>query len=156
MNTNAYVDGLLADLTALAGLGEGPVAEAADRLAGALRAQASMRLLDLLGEGAVEVSAQLPSGHVEVRLAGQEPSFVVVDEDADAAGPTGLAASASDEGLNARITLRLPAALKESIEAAASRERVSANTWIVRELTRSASAPPPRRSGRRLTGYATS
>ncbi|HXJ62299.1 MAG TPA: hypothetical protein VNN79_00965 [Actinomycetota bacterium] len=152
MNTTAYVDGLLGDLAALAGIGEGPVAEAADRLAGPLRAQASMRLLDLLGEGAVEVSAQLPSGHVEVRLAGQEPSFVFVDEEPAGEqldGPT-------EEGMNARITLRLPGALKESIERAASRDRVSANTWIVRELTRSTSAPPPRRSGRRLTGYATS
>jgi hypothetical protein len=153
MNTNAYVDGLLGDLAALAGLGEGPVAEAADRLAPALRAQASMRLLDLLGEGAVEVSSQLPSGHVEVRLAGQEPSFVLVDEDADTPS---VSDAASDEGMNARITLRLPGALKETIERAASRDHVSANTWIVRELTRSTSAPPSRRSGRRLTGYATS
>ncbi len=152
MNTTAYVDGLLNDLTALAGLGEGPLAEAADRLAGALRAQASMRLLDLLGEGAVEVSAQLPSGRVEVRLAGQEPSFVFVDDDA----ATAPAPEASDEGMNARITLRLPGGLKETIERAASRDHVSANTWIVRELTRFTSAPPTRRSGRRLTGYATS
>jgi hypothetical protein len=152
MNTTAYVEGLLSDLAALAGLGEGPVAEAADRLAQALRAQASLRLLDLLGEGAVEVSAQLPAGHVEVRLAGQDPSFVYVED--ESAAPA--ADAAADEGLNARITLRLPGALKESIERAASRDRVSANTWIVRELTRSTSAPPSRRSGRRLTGYATS
>ena len=151
MNTTAYVDGLLNDLTALAGLGEGPVAEAADRLAAALRAQAAMRLLDLLGEGAVEVSAQLRSGRVEVRLAGQEPSFVFVDDEDDPATDP-----ASDETMNARITLRLPGALKETIERAASRDHVSANTWIVRELTRSTSAPPTRRSGRRLTGYATS
>jgi len=154
MNTNAYVDGLLADLAALAGLGEGPVAEAADRLATPLRAQASMRLLDLLGEGAVEISSQLPAGHVEVRLAGQEPSFVFVDDEPGA--PAASDAGSSEEGMNARITLRLPGALKESIEHAAARDRVSANTWIVRELTRSTSAPPPRRSGRRLTGYATS
>jgi hypothetical protein len=153
MNTTAYVDGLLNDLTALAGLGEGPVAEAADRLAAALRAQAAMRLLDLLGEGAVEVSAQLPSGRVEVRLAGQEPSFVFVDDEDH---PAPASEMAPDEGMNARITLRLPGALKETIERAASRDHVSANTWIVRELTRSTSAPPSRRSGRRLTGYATS
>ena len=153
MNTNAYVDGLLGDLAALAGLGEGPVAEAADRLAGALRGQASMRLLDLLGEGAVEVSSQLPAGHVEVRLAGQEPSFVFVNDD-DAPGAPGGAAS-SEEGMTARITLRLPGALKESIERAAARDGVSANTWIVRELSRTASTPP-RRHGRRMTGYATS
>jgi len=152
MNTTAYLDGLLSDITSLAALGDGPVAEAGGLLAGALRGPASLRLLDLLGEGAVEVSAQLPSGRVEVRLAGQEPSFVFVDDEPGTAPATDPA----EEGLNARITLRLPSALKESIERAATRDHVSANTWIVRELTRSTSAPPPRRSGRRLTGYATS
>ena len=152
MNTNAYVDGLLGDLGTFAALGEGPVAEAAERLAAALRGPAAVRLLDLLGEAAVEISAQLPAGHVEIRLAGQEPSFVFVDDDP---GP-GPAEAYSEEGSSARITLRLPAALKESIERSAARDHVSANTWIVRELTRSTTAPPPRRSGRRLTGYATS
>jgi hypothetical protein len=153
MNTDAYVEGLLSDLAGLAALGDGPVADAADRLAGALKGPASLRLLDLLGEGAVEVSAQLPSGHVEVRLAGQEPSFVFVEDEPGAAPAMD---AGSEEGLNARITLRLPGALKESIERAATRDHLSTNTWIVRELTRSTSAPPTRGSGRRLTGYATS
>ena len=46
---------------------------------------------------------------------------------------------------------------KTSVEAAAAREGVSVNTWIVRALNRAASAPTTvRRSGRRLTGYAES
>ena len=151
MNTNTYVDGLLTDLAALAGLGEGPVAEAAERLTQALRGPASLRILDLLGDAAGEVSAQLPAGHVEIRLAGQEPSFVYVDDEAGTASE----GAEGDEGMNARITLRLPAAVKESIERAAARDHVSTNTWIVRSLTRSASTPP-RRHGRRMTGYATS
>jgi hypothetical protein len=148
MQTERYTDALLADLAAIAAVGDDAVAEAAQRLSQALRASASMRFLDLLGEAALEVSEQLPSGHVEVRLAGQEPSLVYVDDESTA--PTQQAAG--EDGANARITLRLTEALKASVEAAAAREGVSVNTWIVRALNRNAS-PPTRRVGRRLTGY---
>src|SRR5262245_29327935 len=148
MQTQSYVDALLADLTAIAAVGDEAVADAAQRLSQALRASAGMRLLDLLGEAALEVSEQLPSGHVEVRLAGQEPSLIYVeDEPAVAAAP-----APGEEGMSARITLRLTEALKASVEEAAAREGVSVNTWIIRALGRTTSAPT-RRSGRRLTGY---
>ena len=152
MQTTPYVDALLADLEAMASLGDEAVADAAQRLSQTLRASAGLRLLDLLGEAALEVSGQLPSGHVEVRLAGQEPSLVYVDEELSEPSPASL-----EDGASARITLRLTEALKASVEAAAAREGVSVNTWIVRALNRAATAPTTvRRSGRRLTGYAES
>ncbi len=150
MQTAPYVDALLADLEAMASLGDEAVANAAQRLSQTLRASAGLRLLDLLGEAALEVSGQLPSGHVEVRLAGQEPSLVYVEEEPAAAA----AAAGGEDAASARITLRLSESLKLNIEAVASREGVSVNTWIVRALGRAASAPATRRVGRRLTGYA--
>jgi len=153
MQTTPYVDALLSDLEAMAALGDEAVADAARRLSQTLRASAGLRLLDLLGEAALEVSGQLPSGHVEVRLAGQEPSLVYVDEEPEhaAAQPGG------GDDSSARITLRLSEALKTSVEAAAAREGVSVNTWIVRALGRASSPTTTvRRSGRRLTGYAES
>jgi hypothetical protein len=154
MQTTPYVDALLSDLEAMASLGDPAVADAAQRLSQTLRASANLRLLDLLGEAALEVSGQLPSGHVEVRLAGQEPSLVFVEEEQSEPAPT-----VGDESISARITLRLSETLKVSVEAAATREGVSVNTWIVRALNRAANAPTTpntRRSGRRLTGYAES
>ena len=152
MQTTPYVDALLADLEAMAALGDEAVADAARRLSRTLRASANLRLLDLLGEAALEVNGQLPSGHVEVRLAGQEPSLVYVEEQ-----PEAPAAAAGGDDASARITLRLSEALKTSVEAAAARDGVSVNTWIVRALGRAASTPTTvRRSGRRLTGYAES
>jgi HicB family len=152
MQTTPYVDALLADLEAMASLGDEAVADAAQRLSQTLRASAGLRLLDLLGEAALEVSGQLPSGHVEVRLAGQEPSLVYVDEEPSEPSP-----ATAEDGASARITLRLSEALKTSVEAAAAREGVSVNTWIVRALNRAATLPTTvRRSGRRLTGYAES
>jgi hypothetical protein len=149
MQTTQHIDALLADLAAIASVGDEATAAAADRLSQALRASLGLRLLDVLGEAALEVSGQLPSGHVEVRLAGQEPSLVYVEqEDAPAAAP-------DEEGVGARITLRLPDSVKAAVEAAATREGLSVNSWILRSLKRGLDVPS-RRPGRRLTGFAES
>jgi hypothetical protein len=150
MDVTVHVEALLADLAAIAAVGDEAAEAAAQRLSQALRASAGLRFLDVLGDAALEISGQLPSGHVEVRLAGQEPSLVYVEHEQEAA------AAAADDALSARITLRLPDSLKTSIEAAAAREGLSVNAWLVRALTRSVSSPPGRRSGRRLTGFAES
>jgi hypothetical protein len=143
----SITEALEADLATIAAVGDDAVAAAANRLAQALRASIGMRLLDLLGEAALELSAQLPSGHVEVRLAGQDPSLVYVpEEEAEAPQP-------ADDGLTARISLRLPESLKGAVELAASREGISVNAWLVRALARSISSGPPRGPGGRLTGY---
>jgi predicted HicB family RNase H-like nuclease len=66
------------------------------------------------------------------------------------------ALEAADEAYTARISLRLPESLKVRLEAAAAREGVSVNTWLVQALLRHAHAeprPPAGGSRRRLTGY---
>jgi hypothetical protein len=102
--------------------------------------------MDVLGEAAVELTSQLPNGHVDVRVAGGDPELVYVEE-RSASVPTG------DDALSARITLRLPEALKSIIDAAAQDEGVSANTWLLQQISRSAT--PKRRGpgGRRMSGY---
>jgi predicted HicB family RNase H-like nuclease len=81
-----------------------------------------------------------------VRVAGGDPELVYVEE-RSASVPTG------DDALSARITLRLPEALKSIIDAAAQDEGVSANTWLLQQISRSAN--PKRRGpgGRRMSGY---
>jgi len=147
MEIQPFIDRLQEDLTAIAAIGSDDVAAAAERLAAAIRASAGLRLLDALSEAALEVSAQLPSGHIEVRLSGQDPSLVFVAGEEAAPAPSGA------DDLAARITLRLPEALKSGAEAAAAREGLSVNTWIVRALGRALNAPPPRRPKNRLTGF---
>lgn len=143
-----FVTKLEADLAAVAAVGDEATAAAAERLIQALRSSAGLRLLEALGEVALEISAQLPSGHVEVRLTGQDPALVyVAEEPAEQPAPT------EDDGMTARITLRLPETLKQRVEAAAAREGVSVNSWLVRALSRSMSSPV-QRSSNRLTGYA--
>lgn len=152
MELRPFVEGLQADLEGIAAVGDDDVAEAARRLSAAVRASAGLRLLDVLGEAALELTNQLPSGHVEVRVSGQDPTLVYVAEEAEEAPPT----AAGEVELVARISLRLPEALKAAVEAAAAREGVSVNTWLVRSLTRlvSSSGGGGRRGpGNRLTGF---
>ena len=149
MQLQRFIDALKADLSAVAELGDENTANAAGQLVITLQGSLGLRLLDALSEAALELNDKLPFGHVEVRLTGQDPEFVFVGEEAEAA-PAG-----AEEAYTARISLRLPDALKTSVETAAAREGVSVNTWIVRALSRSATGPAVQ-SGNRLTGYARS
>jgi len=147
MNVAAYVEALQQDLANVAGIGDEAVAEAARRIAAALESSLRLRLTDALGEAAAELTNQLPDGHVEVRVSAGEPELVYVP-DPGAPPPSGL------ENLTARITLRLPETLKTIVDAAAQEAGVSANTWLLQQITRS--ADPKRRNqpgGRRMTGY---
>ena len=148
MQLAPHVEALLADVADIAAVGDEATAQAARRLSVALRSAAGLRFLDALTEATLELSAQLSNGHVEVRLAGQDPSLVYVDEG------TGDEPAPSDEGLTARITLRLPEGLKAGIEASAAREGLSVNAWIVRALSRSTGTTTRRGPGSRLTGFA--
>jgi hypothetical protein len=153
MQTANYVQAIQADLAAAASLGDEATAEAGRRLSLAVESSLHLRLLDLLTEVSVGLSAQLSSGRVEVRLSGREPELVVIDEEPAGAQP----AAPGDEGETARITLRLPEGLKAHAEAAAAREGVSTNTWLVRAVARALEPRPTRiRTGNRLQGYAQS
>jgi hypothetical protein len=148
METAKFVEKLERDLASVAALGGDAVADAAERLIQALRGSAGLRLMEALGEAALEISAQLPDGHVEVRLVGPDPQLVYVP-----AEPAEAPTVTPDDGLTARITLRLPESLKRDLEVAAGQVGVSLNAWLVRALS-SSTAPPPRRTSNRLTGYA--
>lgn len=147
MNLTVLLESVQEDLRGLGELGDDRARALVDRLAQTLGATLRLKLLDLLGEAAAELGGQLPSGHVEVRLAGREPELVFVD----AAAATGAGVGA--EELSARISLRLPDSLKGSVERAAAREGVSTNTWLVRAIARAAESRPTHVGGRRLTGY---
>ena len=149
MQLDTHVQALQTELAALAGIGDEQTSVAADRLSQALAPSLRLRLLELLSEAALEVSSQLRAGHVEIRLAGQEPSLVYVEHEQEAPAPP------PEDGLTARITLRLPDSLKASVEGAATKEGVSVNTWIVKALARglTSAVASGGRIGSRLTGY---
>jgi hypothetical protein len=147
MKIAPHVDALRSDLAAAAFLGDVRAAEVGAQLADALARSAPLRFQEALGEALLEANEQLPSGHLELRLAGSDPGIVFVDD--EAAVP-----AAVDEPSVARLTLRLPARLKSQLEEAAAREGVSVNTWLVRALSGAVGhATRPSTPGRRLVGY---
>ena len=139
--------------------------EIARRLTRSLDASLRLVILDVLSEAAGEITAELAPGSVDVRLRGRDPEFVVtppMPSDTTAVAVAQEPASAVDytvDGQATRTTLRLPENLKAKAEAAAAREGLSVNTWLVRAVAtaltdQAATAPkPPTNSGSRFTGW---
>jgi hypothetical protein len=133
MKMSLVVDGLRSDVVAVGELGDDAVAEAAERIAAVLDRSLPTRVLDLLSDVVAELSAELPEGRVEIRVAGDDVGLAYV-EDGPAPGGEG------DGDPSARITLRLSEGLKARVEARASDDGVSVNTFIARALERGTSS----------------
>jgi hypothetical protein len=147
MQIDGYVEAVRDDLARIAAIGDESTARTAELLTAALEPSLARRFQEALAEAALELSGQMARGHVEVRVAGAEPELVYVEE------PEVEPPESSGEA-SARITLRLPEALKAQLEAAAAAGGVSVNTWLVQALGRLLA---PRQSGggsrHRLSGY---
>ena len=151
MKMSLVVDGVRADVVSVGELGDEVVAEVAERIADLLGRSLPARILELLSDVAAEVSAELPEGRVEIRVAGDDVGLAYVED-------TRVAGGESEAGdLTARITLRLSEGLKTRVEEGAGREGVSVNTFIVRTLEHGAASEHKRRSyaRNRLRGYGT-
>lgn len=159
MDVQPYVEQVQAQIAAAAALGDDTTrataealvvaAEPAVRLAllGAMAAAAdeiTVALLDAPGTPAVAVRLDADQVRVEVR------TTQTVDAPVDV----------PDDDTTARVSLRLPEALKEQIDAAARRDGVSVNTWLTRAASLALSGGVTRegqQAGRahpqRLTGW---
>ena len=110
-----------------------------------------MALLEALSDAAAEITAALDGATVEVRLRGRDPDLVVTDDPSlppsRRPGPPpprrAGRGDGDDDDVTARITLRLPEALKQRAEAAAAAMRQSLNTWLVDAVRAAADGEPP-------------
>ena len=162
MKMSLVVDGLRSDVISVGELGDDAVAVVAYRIADVLGRSIPSRVLDLLSEVAAEVSAELPDGRVEIRVAGDDVDLAYVEDAAGrAAGDDGAGGGEQgrdrDRDLSARITLRLSESLKTRVEEGAARQGISVNAFIVRTLEHGASGEHKRKTypGNRLRGYGT-
>ena len=147
MQIEGYVQALREDLVRIAAVGDESTARAAELIAMALESSVGRRFQEALGEAALELSGQLESGRIEVRVAGGDPELVYVADEEATAEP-------ADEAFTARITLRLPESLKNRLVALAGAHGLSVNTLIVQVLSRGAEPRTPSGGNRRrLTGY---
>src|SRR4051794_25925935 len=134
MDITPYVDSLRRDLVAAAEAA-GPEAQAsAERLTYALDPAARLALMEAISQAATEITAEMPSGSVDVRLDGRELAFVVDAPSAPPPPPPPAppppppppGAEEAEDGI-ARITLRLPESVKTKAEEFAARSGHSLN-----------------------------
>ena len=170
MDLAPYVDSIHRQFALAADAGGAEARDLAERLFAPLEATIRLTLQDALGAAADEITCELAPGSVELRIRGGDPQFVVSPARAAAAedqpGPVPPAApperSEDDDGSTARVNVRMPGQLKARVDAAAARENISVNSWLVRAAsaaldptsspaTRRWSAPPGRQ---RYTGWA--
>jgi len=171
-----YVNGLREQLEVASAAGGEEARALAERLTAPLDAAVRLTLLDALSNAASEITRELAPGSVDLRLRGGDPEFVVtppsqeivrIAEGGPTAAPEARSTGASDapsatgEGGQSRVNLRLPDQLKRRVEQAADRDGLSINAWLVRAaaaaVERSEAGgrelPDAPRGGRRFTGW---
>ncbi len=146
MHLDIHLAAIAAQLSAAAALGDERTRQVADTLGAAAGPALRLALLNALSEAADEISAVLQdlpgSPTVAMRL---DADDVVVDvrlAETAAATEEPWERNREDGDPSARISLRMSEALKAEVDAAAARDGVSVNAWLVRAAT-SALNPGP-------------
>lgn len=135
MTLFGHVQAIQGELAAAGELGDELTAEAARGLSRTLGSSLQLSFLDLLGEVAVALSAQLTFGRIEVRLSGGEPELIFVEDEVAELRP-----ARRDSDVSVRITVRLSETLKARADTAAAEEGSSTNAWIVSAIERTLEA----------------
>jgi hypothetical protein len=136
MQLDHHLNAVHDQLIAAAALGDDRTREIAGTLAGTATSAVRLALIGAVSQAADEATAALldypGAPAVAARLDGDEITLEVRATGPDAAG----AEQRRDDGEpSARISLRLSETLKADIDAAAERDGVSVNTWLVRAAT---------------------
>ncbi|HJU80458.1 MAG TPA: toxin-antitoxin system HicB family antitoxin [Acidimicrobiia bacterium] len=141
MQTSAALHNLESAIEAQLALVADPAVEAGGRaVLAALRPALKEAAMELANQATEEVAAQLPAYRVELVLADGEPSIRVSADESTATSVEG--------DFDARITLRLPPAIKDIVERAANESGDSVNAWVVKTLA--GKVHGPRASKRRI------
>src|SRR3954453_23245099 len=132
MDLTPYLESLRADLATAAAPGGSEITRAAELLGNSLESSVRLALLEALSDAAAEITTRLHDPTVEVRLRGRAADLVVshtaIPEEAPAPAPV------AEGGDLARLTLRMPEALKAQVEHTAAVEGISVNAWLVRAV----------------------
>ena len=164
MELSPYVEGLRRELGSLTRFASDDVVQVAGKLAEALDSSVRLTLLEVLSAAAAEITTRLDEAVIDVRLNAGEPEFVITTVPQHAEQATEPVADvAADDAGTARVTLRLSEALKARVEAQATADGLSVNSWLAHAAIRALEGSGPGRAqrsrsgiGQRITGYARS
>lgn len=150
MDLTPHLEAIRGDLESSLG-SDDALAAALERMARPLEASLHLRLLDVLGDAALELTEQLSGAHAEVRVSGKDASLIYVG------APDTPVPPPDDDGTTARVTLRMPDALKATLEEAAETIGVSVNALLVQSAQTAVgrmTEEKRRPAGNRISGYA--
>jgi len=130
MQIRPIVNSLQASLLANSSMASSdPAVEAAvNQLVDALGPALHVAAMEIAEQAAAEIRAQLAEQTVDVVLSDGDPTLRVGD------APRSAESRPTADELDARITLRLPPALKQQIEDSAKTAGDSVNAWVVEAL----------------------
>jgi hypothetical protein len=152
MQLTPYLEAVARDLDRATALADEQTREVTHRVAAAIEPGLRLAMVQLLSDAAAQLTAELGGPVISVRMEGRDPAWHVVREEPDPVVPE---AEPADEDNSARVTVRLPEAIKKRAEVAAQNAGQSLNTWIVQALRRASTADhPSHRSSRRISGWA--
>ncbi|MFI4974469.1 MAG: toxin-antitoxin system HicB family antitoxin [Caulobacterales bacterium] len=135
MDITHHVEALRQDLARAAEVGSEDVRGAVERLSVLLEPALRLTVMAVASETASEIAGQLEATTVDVVLQGRDRVEIVARTHASQAAPASESpaeeSAETDGEASARITLRLPEALKVRAEALAAGRGQSLNTWLV-------------------------
>ncbi len=110
------------------------VAEAGTHLMAALRPALTQTMMEVVSMAVAEISSQLDTQTIDIKLVDGDPELVVTDVTTP---PLTSPSWNDDDADEARITVRLPAYLKDLITAEAENAGDSVNSYVVDVLGKS-------------------
>ena len=123
------------------------IAAAGTQLMNALKPAITQTMMDVVSMAVAEISSQLETKTVDIRLVDGDPELVVREDKSVSPPPPPPPPPGGEHG-EARITLRLPDYLKDIINEAASESGLSINSYVAEALSTEA-AKQKRKSGTR-------
>lgn len=115
------------------------VSAAGNQLMSALKPAIIQTMMDVVTLAVAEVSSQLETRTIDIRLVDGDPELVVRDDPTAVPPPPPPPAPGAENVDEARITLRLPGYLKDIVNEAASETGVSVNSYVADVLNSQAS-----------------
>lgn len=152
MQLTPYLEAVARDLDRATALADQQTRELTHRVASVIEPGLRLAMVQLLSDVAAQLTAELDGPVITIRMEGRDPSWHIVRNEAVLVAHD---AEPGDDDNSARVTVRLPEAVKKRAEAAAQIAGQSLNTWIVQALRR-ATTPDntSHRSSRRISGWA--
>ena len=141
MQLDRHIESVRAGVQQAAALADEQSQDVARRLGAAIESSVRLALIESLSEAATEITADLAPGSVEFRLSDGEPQFVVTAPEpvtvtaAPEPSPEPALTAGEDEE-QVRVTLRLPASVKQRVDERADADGVSTNAWLLQLVLR--------------------